>query len=773
MDRIRTPREMRRLITALFVLIAPGALCDAAPQDDRIHLVGRIVDAVSLRPLSGAAVYVVGRDIVVRTDADGHFAIPQLAPGTYEIGARLGGYRPGDARVTVPRGTAPPRLEFALVPNTLRLAEEVAVTATRDEREAFDVPRSISVVPDTELTRTAPRTGAEALTRAPGVFVQKTNHGGGSPFVRGLVGNQVLVLVDGIRLNNSTFRYGPNQYLATVDPGTVDRFEVLRGSGSVQYGSDALGGVILVRNRDPLLSAVGTRPTAGLSGRLMSDGMEQALRLNLGVATPGAAVAGNVAVRNFGDLVAGGNLGAEAPSGYTETDADVRAVLMAGGSTTVTVAYDHVYQDDVPRFDQVAQRGYSRYAFDPQVRQFAFARIDQRRTGGWLDGLSLTTAWIRTRERRERQRAGSPLLTTEQDTVNTLAVTAEMRAVPLAGFTLVTGAEMYSDRVGSWRRDIATTTGASVEMRGLFPDGAGAVSAAGFGLATYRKGRLGADVGARYTWTSVTAEDAVFGNVEVSPGDWVGSGALEYKAAKGVSVYASASQGFRAPNLDDLSTLGLFDFGVEIPASQLQPERSLAMEAGTKLRTSRVAAALAVFRTNLSNLIDRRRLAAPPATLPFPGETRYYQRANVGQAFVRGIEAEAEWRLFPGTALFGHVAYAFGQNTTAGEPMRRIPPLNGLLGLRYDGAGGWWLQASVQAAGRQDRLAAADRDDHRIPVGGTPGWQVLDLFAGLPIGSRLTLSTGVLNLFDQAYRTHGSGIDGYGRSAWVGIDARF
>ena len=337
----------------------------------------------------------------------------------------------------------------------------MSVTATREERETFDVPRSVSVVPETELLRTAPRTSAEALTRAPGVFVQKTNHGGGSPFVRGLVGNQVLVLVDGIRLNNSTFRYGPNQYLATVDPGTVNRFEVLRGSGSVQYGSDALGGVIHVRNRDPLLSAGGMLPTIGATGRLMSQGMEQSVRLNLGVATPRVAVAGNVAVRNFGDLVAGGDLGVESPSGYRETNADIRGVVKTGRSTTMTFAYDHVYQDDVPRWDQVAQRGYSRYAFDPQVRQFAFARLDQSRTGSWFNGLTVTTAWVRSRERRERQRVGSSTLTTEQDTVNTYAVTAEARSAPLPGLTIVAGVEVYADQVDSWRVDSDATAGTS------------------------------------------------------------------------------------------------------------------------------------------------------------------------------------------------------------------------------------------------------------------------------------------------------------------------
>ena len=88
--------------------------------------------------------------------------------------------------------------------------------------------------------------------------------------------------------------------------------------------------------------------------------------------------------------LAGGDLGVESPSGYLETDVDVRGVVKTGRSTTLTVAYDHVYQDDVPRWDQVAQRGYSRYAFDPQVRQFAFARLDQHRTDSWVDGLSVT-----------------------------------------------------------------------------------------------------------------------------------------------------------------------------------------------------------------------------------------------------------------------------------------------------------------------------------------------------------------------------------------------
>jgi len=105
------------------------------------------------------------------------------------------------------------------------MTRRVPACLGRAEARAFDVPRSITVIESETLDQRLPRTTPEALGDAPGVFVQKTNHGGGAPYLRGLVGNQVLVMVDGIRLNNATFRYGPNQYLETVDPANIDRLE--------------------------------------------------------------------------------------------------------------------------------------------------------------------------------------------------------------------------------------------------------------------------------------------------------------------------------------------------------------------------------------------------------------------------------------------------------------------------------------------------------------------------------------------------------------------
>ena len=108
-------------------------------------------------------------------------------------------------------------------------------------------PFVISSITNQQIIEKGARTTPEALMGVSGVFIQKTNHGGGSAFIRGLTGNQTLIVLDGIRLNNAIYRYGPNQYLNTIDMFTVDKIDVLKGIGAVEYGSDAMGGVIHVK----------------------------------------------------------------------------------------------------------------------------------------------------------------------------------------------------------------------------------------------------------------------------------------------------------------------------------------------------------------------------------------------------------------------------------------------------------------------------------------------------------------------------------------------
>ena len=723
--------------------------------------------AASGAPIGGARVDIDGRDAGAVTDVGGIARLSSLPAGVAVARVSAPGFRPVRASIDIASPEAV--LHVALAPVELRVDESVVVSAARADRAASDVPRSTAVVTRTALDERADRTSPEALQDRSGGWVQKTNHGGGSPIVRGLVGNQVLVLIDGIRLNNATFRLGPNQYMNTIDAFSLERIEVLRGSGSVQYGSDALGGVVNLISPLPVLSSGGVRAGGAVATRLVSSGMEQTARAEGSVAGSRAGVRGGVTLRNFGDVVAGGSLGTEAPSGYRESNADAAAMWAPSPRTTFTGVFQSVYQAEVPRFDQVAQRGYDVYEFDPQSRRLGYVQWQQLVSSNWLDLSRVTLSWQRSDEGRRRRRAGSDVETTESDTVATAGVSADLHGRLAGRARWSAGFEAYHDTVRSWRLDTNLATGASKPARGLYPDGATRLSVSAFALGHVSLGRAGVDLGARYTRDAVAADDPVFGPLRITPDAIVGSVSVLVPLGGGVNAFGSVARAFRAPNIDDLSTLGAFDYGVEVPPVHLDPERSISIEGGLKANTPRVAATFAVFRLGLHDLIDR--LPATFEGSPIWDGQDVYQRANVGEAYVRGLEADAEWRAIAALTLRGFVASTYGQQVTVDAPMRRIPPVNGLLGARYSWNHGVWVEGTLRAASAQTRLAPGDIADHRISPGGTPGWTVVNLTAGMRVGQSLLLSGGLANLFDEAYRIHGSGIDGPGRHAW--LSARF
>ncbi len=154
--------------------------------------------------------------------------------------------------------------------------DEVVISANRYGSIRLKTPEAINLVDNKTIQKYQPNNAPAALRLTPGVFVQKTNLGGGSPFLRGLTGNQTLLLIDGIRLSNATTRYGPNQYFNTIDVFNIEKIEVLRGSGSVQYGSDAIGGTIQTFSHDPVITEKPAWAGDFLT-RIATQGMEQSL----------------------------------------------------------------------------------------------------------------------------------------------------------------------------------------------------------------------------------------------------------------------------------------------------------------------------------------------------------------------------------------------------------------------------------------------------------------------------------------------------------------
>jgi len=307
---------------------------------------------------------------------------------------------------------------------TRQTIPEVVVTANRHGSLQLKTPEAIGSLGSVTIQKYQLRSAPEALMQAPGVFVQKTNHGGGSPFLRGLTGNQTLQLVDGIRLSNAVVRYGPNQYFNTIDLFSIDRVEVLRGGGSVQYGSDAIGGTIQTFSHEAETSE---QPQWGSSvlTRFMTQGMEQTANGRVNYSGKKVAFTAGVTWRNFGDLVGGDTTGTQYPTGYKELDFDLKGKLLLTETASLTMAYQRVNQREVPVFHKVALENYAVNEMDPQLRNLAYVRLNKEHHLGILKSSLYTASFQHNEEGRNMQKNGSTTLRVENDKVRTLAFSAE------------------------------------------------------------------------------------------------------------------------------------------------------------------------------------------------------------------------------------------------------------------------------------------------------------------------------------------------------------
>lgn len=647
----------------------------------------------------------------------------------------------------------------------VRTLNELVVTAQRSARPRFGTPESIETATGHNIRARQFRSTPEALSATPGVFVQKTNHGGGSPFVRGLTGNQTLLLIDGIRLSNATFRYGPNQYFNTIDVFSLQRIEVLRGSGSVQYGSDALGGAIQAFTRD---AAFSDQPDWGgeVLLRGATQGMEKSARAGLLYSGRRVAFAGGLSWRNFGDLVGGDTTGRQTPGGYDELDFDLKGKFALSEKATLTVAYQRVNQEHVPVFHKVQLENFAINEFDPQRRALTYARYEQALNRGIWQSLSVTASLQQSEEGRRSRKNGSTVLRYENDQVRSLGFIAQVNNTFNTLWTASSGVEFYHDRVNSSRSDLDESTGVATAKRGLYPDGATMASMAAFTLHNWDLSRWHFSAGARWNTFVITATDETTGKARIEPAALVGSAAVSRKSGAHTQIFLSVNTAFRAPNIDDMGTLGIVDFRYETPNYDLRPERSTNVQLGYKFLKNRLQGEFYLFRNELRDLITR----VKQDTQTVQGYP-LYSKENVERAYIQGMETAWTWGFARNWSAQGSLTYTFGQNMTQREPVRRIPPLLGRLALDF-APGAWSFGAEWLGAGKQDRLAKGDTEDNRIPKGGTPGWQVLNLHAGYS-WRFVSLRCSALNLFNTDYRTHGSGVNGYGRSAFVTLALNF
>jgi len=685
------------------------------------------------------------------------------------------------AEIPVDAAGAPPDQRADL---RVRL-DEVIVTATRSERVGFDAPYSTDVLTVTDLRERLSRTTPEALRDLPGVMVQKTAHGQGSPFIRGFTGFRTLMLIDGVRLNNSVFRDGPNQYWNTVDPLSIQRLELVRGPSSVLYGSDAIGGTVNAITKDPYSYGDGLAGAGRVHYRYATAEKSHVGRAEVSFSQDdrfGALL--GLSLKDFGDLEAGAPTNEQPETGYEEQDYDAKAELWLTDATRLVFAHQTVRQNNVPRTHRtvfaVPFKGTTvgsdlRRELD-QHRDLTYLQLHAEDTGAAVDTMRLNLSWQRQEETRDRVRS-SGARQLQGFEVGTLGLWATFSSETPVG-RLTWGAEWYHDTVDSFSTSNPVqgpvADDATYDLIGVY-----AQSETDFGE------RLSGILGARFTYARADADSVADPESGARIGltdewdDLVGSARLSYALVPDrVNLFGGVSQGFRAPNLSDLTRLDTARTNeIETPSPGLDAEEFLSYEIGLKARNEILQAQFAWFYTDIEDLIIR-----TPTGVVIDGENEVTKRNSDG-GFVQGFELGASVQPAPDWSVFGHIAWIEGEADTfptstatpVREPLSRLMPLNGQLGVRYDDPEArFWVEGVATIADRADRLNTRDRaDTSRIPPGGTPGYEVFTIRTGWRLGDNLDLVVALENITDENYRIHGSGQNEPGRNLVVGIDFTF
>jgi hemoglobin/transferrin/lactoferrin receptor protein len=660
--------------------------------------------------------------------------------------------------------------------------DEIIVIASRRAEAAFEAPYTVNVQDLRELIEVRQvRTIPDAMRELPGVMVQKTGHGQGSPYIRGFTGLRTLFLIDGIRLNNSTFREGPNQYWNTVDPLAVQRLELVKGPASVLYGSDAIGGVVNASSRDyNSLEEMRARGRLVLRGSLAENSM--VARPEAGFTSGDLSMFAGVSIKDFGDLHAGGDTGTQPRTGYDERDVDLKLTYDVAPGHKLIAAMQRVNQDDAWRVHKtVFGKNWQGTTNGSELRR----SLDQQRTLTYLQyeasELKLSLSYHRQEEQRIRVRSDGRSDRQGVD-VGTLGLWSQF-SIPVHRGLWTAGLEIYRDDVDSFRRDfdadgslnrvrIQGPVGddASYLTTGVFVQNRTTVSERGTLIAGLRYSRARADANVVQnpetgepmsisdSWSKVTGSLRYSHAVGGASGPEVAAGSRSHNtSSRDIRLFAGISQGFRAPNLSDLTRYDSARSNeIETPVVGLDSERFVTFEFGTKFDNDRWSGQAAYFHTTIDDLIMR-----TPTGQIIDGDNEVTKR-NSGDGAVHGIELQAQVRINENWTVFGNLTWMDGDVETfpdsspvrVTEPLDRLAPLRAFLGGRWQPASaGHWVEGLLSVAGKQDKLSTRDmQDSDRIPTAGTPGYTVFTIRGGWRVSSDLLLTVAAENLFDEDSR---------------------
>jgi hemoglobin/transferrin/lactoferrin receptor protein len=685
---------------------------------------------------------------------------------------------------------------------------EVVVSGSKFEAQRGTVPNQISLISKNQIAfQNTPNTG-DLLINSGNVFVQKSQGGGGSPVLRGFESSRVLVVVDGIRMNNAIYRAGHLQNVLRIDQSMLEKAEILFGPSSVIYGSDALGGVMSFKSRNPTLDKI----SASAYTRYSSAWNEKTVHADVNLGFKKISSLTSITYTDFGDLIQGDkrtdkfpdfgkrlfyaeridgkdtkvtntNYNRQVGSAYSQYDILQKFMYQQSVKVKHLVNLQYSNTTDVPRYDRLTEVSgtnprFSEWYYGPEKRFLAAYHLDLS-DAKIYDKAMITAAFQDIEESRISRNFNNVNKKSQVENVKVLTLNADFQKV-IKTNTVQYGSELTFNDVKSTATNLNISTGLFSPSNTRYPDGKNTMQSLAFYLTDQLNisQRFYINGGLRYNSINLNAKfiDKTFfpfpyNEAKQSPNALSGNLGIVARPTHKTKLSTLFSSGFRSPNIDDMTKVFDSKAGtLVVPNPEIKPEYTYNYEASINQQIGNVLTIEATyFYTQFKNAI-----VTAPYTLNGQGlidylgvKSKVVASQNVREAQING------WNLAVYAKLTPYFIFSSTVNNTKGiikdnknSPLDHIPPMFGRTALKvnknkfqievFSLYNGWKKIANYNPDGEDNQQYATAE--------GMPSWWTLNFRSSFQMSKKIQIQAACENILDKNYRNFASGISNAGRN---------
>jgi len=769
-----------------------------------------ILDQNSLKQLSGVVVFEVNSEIKLISDSKGKVDISSFSK-TQKIIIKKDMYY---EQIFSYEDLSKLNFKIYLIEN-LNSLEEVVVSASRFEERRKDVVQKIQLIRSSELQNMNQTSTADVMTNSGNIMVQKSQQGGGSPIIRGFETNKILMVVDGVRMNNAIYRGGHVQNIITLDNAVMDKIEIVYGSGSVVYGSDALGGVMHFYTKNPLLSQTDKlKINANAYSRYITVNSGNAQHADISIANKRFGSLTSFTYSEFGDLRQGanrnpyyGNFGIrpwtvktdkgidstyvnsdtnlQIGSGYSQIDLLQKFLFKQSDNITHLINLQYSTSSNIDRYDRLTQvsNGKPKFAewyYGPQKRLFSSYTLQLSNSNKLYDHARIIVGYQNIEESRIDRKYNKVLENHRIEKLDIVTFNVDFDN-KIGKHELRYGIDGFYNIVNSnaFVKDIKMDTTGRLDTR--YPDGGSTMqSIAAYATHTWEIGKkLILNDGLRFSAINLNSkfEDKTFfpfdfNSVTQKNNAINGNLGLVYMPTNTFRLTAGFASGFRAPNVDDLSKVFESTKGnVIVPNPNLKPEYTYTYELGISQKINdRILVSLNGYTTKYLNAItsELSTFNGQDSILYNGVLSQVATTVNKREAYIYGIEGAINGNLNENLSILGTFNYTYGRivTDTTDYPLDHIAPLFGKIsfnakfnkfrGELFVNYSGWKRMKDYNLMGEDNEAYAT--------AFGMPAWYTANIRLTYQFNKFVSFQAACENIFDQNYRQFASNISAPGRN---------